>query len=103
MDDIPKFDPRWDKNTDWKAKSLKEKQIATNTPEWRRFRRNFLKQHPYCQLCSVKFATQVHHIIPRAERPDLMYAPDNCKAVCKECHYLEHGYYQGYYSKGKGR
>ena len=35
-------------------------------------------------------ATLVHHIIPRSERPDLELDPDNLRALCAECHELEH-------------
>ena len=34
-------------------------------------------------------ATQVHHLVPRKERPDLAYAIDNLESLCVSCHSKE--------------
>ena len=63
-----------------------------NRARWRRFRRVFLDRNP---LCIDPFgihrgrptpATDVDHIIPRRERPDLWYTESNVQALCKGCH-----------------
>ena len=62
------------------------------TKRWARFRSMFLAEHP---LCADPFehhgevvveARHVHHVIPRQDRPDLQYDPDNCQALCIPCH-----------------
>lgn len=56
---------------------------------WRRLRRAFLAVHPLCEECLSRFgrdepATEVHHIVPRAEGGKDTEA--NLQALCKSCH-----------------
>lgn len=59
---------------------------------WRKLRELFLMDHP---LCVDPFglhgerpvpATEVHHKIPRRQRPDLAYDEENLEGLCKPCH-----------------
>ena len=62
-----------------------------NSKAWRDFRAWFLADHPICQ-CEKRCrraSTEVHHIIPRRERPDLALDPMKCKALSKPCHSRE--------------
>lgn len=54
---------------------------------WRRLRLMFLRRHPVCATdgCNAP-ALDVHHVIPRRERPDLAYSESNLQALCHECH-----------------
>lgn len=58
--------------------------------DWRKFRDWFLTEHPLCLFCLddglVNDATEVDHIKPLAEFPELKYHADNCRALCKRCH-----------------
>jgi 5-methylcytosine-specific restriction endonuclease McrA len=42
-----------------------------------------------CAKCG-RVAEQVHHVIPRAQRPDLTYVWDNLMSICTDCHVKEH-------------
>ena len=57
---------------------------------WRKARTAFLAAHPLCAKCAergiVKAATDVDHIKPWRERPDLFWNTDNWQALCHECH-----------------
>lgn len=62
---------------------------ALKTARWQKFRRWFLGNHPLCYECGMPGMAhdlEVHHLIPRHERPDLMYDAGNCQALCKSCH-----------------
>jgi 5-methylcytosine-specific restriction protein A len=61
---------------------------------WRRLRRHMLTMHPLCadpfrdhyNSGRVEASTDVDHMIPRRERPDLEYDPDNLQCLCRRCH-----------------
>lgn len=62
-----------------------------NTAQWRRLRRFVIdRDGGRCRVCGLDGALQVHHIIPRHIRPDLIYDPDNCLTLCFGCHVDEH-------------
>lgn len=56
---------------------------------WTKLRRLYMREHPFCERCKA-FAEEVHHRIPRAQRPDLCYQWENLEALCRECHYRHH-------------
>lgn len=85
---IPRFNPRWG-NDDDKYIQRKRKGIALGY-KWSRLRRKYLQENPYCNRCSM-LAEEVHHIIPRAVRQDLIYEWTNLMSLCKSCHMKEHG------------
>ena len=39
----------------------------------------------------IRRATQVHHIVPYEQRPDLGLDEDNLEAICDRCHNIAHG------------
>lgn len=62
------------------------------TQEWKRLRTNIIhRDGGYCQRCLnlldmlTTKKLEVHHIIPRSERPDLMFDPSNLITVCSTC------------------
>lgn len=63
--------------------------------KWRKFRGAILRRDDYlCKRCRrygrrVQ-ATEVHHIKPRDEYPELALAPENCVSLCKACHRAMH-------------
>jgi 5-methylcytosine-specific restriction enzyme A len=65
------------------------KNFYSSTP-WRRLRAAYLDAHPLCVDCRKRNrlteATEVHHIIKRAERPDLALDMGNLEGLCKACH-----------------
>lgn len=52
---------------------------------WRLTRSYFLANNAYCHDCDG-IATEVHHVIPVRQRPDLLLDLDNLMALCKACH-----------------
>lgn len=66
-----------------------ERALHCNT--WQKFRSIFLDAYPLCTQCRSpgherNNPLEVHHKIPRHERPDLMYDADNCLTLCRSCH-----------------
>ena len=57
---------------------------------WQRLRRMYLNAHPLCQGDGCRNrttpATEVHHRLPVAARPELALDPDNLMSVCRACH-----------------
>lgn len=43
-----------------------------------------------CRLCGRITALQLHHILYRSERKDLIDEPTNCIMLCSDCHRLVH-------------
>lgn len=55
--------------------------------QWRNTRKTFLMLFPMCETENCpRFATEVHHKIPRKERPDLAFDFGNLSSRCKPCH-----------------
>jgi 5-methylcytosine-specific restriction protein A len=53
--------------------------------DWVKFRAWFLRRHPACADCPDA-ATEVHHEIKIAVRPDLRLVESNCEGLCESCH-----------------
>lgn len=56
---------------------------------WTNLRAKWIRSYPSCAICGQP-GEEVHHIIPRSVRPDLMYDLDNLQTVCKDCHVRVH-------------
>ncbi len=60
--------------------------------QWRKLRNAFLAEpdNALCKECYIRGviteATDVDHVIPIVERPDLKYDADNLQPLCKSCH-----------------
>jgi 5-methylcytosine-specific restriction enzyme A len=57
---------------------------------WRKLRLAILAEEPLCRWCLAEdrlvAATEVHHVIPIAKRPDLRLDRANCVPLCAPCH-----------------
>lgn len=55
---------------------------------WRKLRRMFLSLHPFCEFCKPKLtaATEVDHIQPVSDHPELRLVVTNLRSLCKPCH-----------------
>lgn len=60
--------------------------------KWRRYREQYLKQHPFCVMCMAKgkavSATVVDHIKPvvNGQQDKLFWLSSNHQALCHSCH-----------------
>jgi len=58
--------------------------------KWQRFRAGKLAREPLCVWClelgKTEAATEVHHVIPLRDRPDLKLSDANTVSLCKACH-----------------
>lgn len=78
---------RGDKNTNWKGgitpQDIKDRKRFKATVQQKVLERdNFT-----CQMCGSNGDLQVDHIQPWAEYVDLRFSTDNCRTLCKSCHY----------------
>lgn len=72
----------------WRGGKLSENQIQRE-----KFKRDIhniiLRRDNYaCQMCGSKKYLQVDHIQKWSEYVELRFSMDNCRTVCRECHYL---------------
>ena len=44
-----------------------------------------------CEICDSNFLINIHHILPRAEYPELTFDGENLMVLCEECHKKIHG------------
>lgn len=56
---------------------------------WTWMRNQWMRRNPRCVDCG-RPGEEVHHVIPRAQRPDLTYDKTNLVTLCKDCHYKRH-------------
>lgn len=61
-----------------------------NTPQWRKVRSSYLRQHPLCVQCKqngyIVAATEVDHINPHKGNDLLFWDESNFQPLCKPCH-----------------
>lgn len=65
------------------------------TSRWQKKRLSILRRDKYqCQDCRrygrLKEATEVHHIKPVDEYPELAYVSENLVSLCHACHNARH-------------
>lgn len=53
---------------------------------WQKLRKIVLSRDPACILCEIKEATDVDHIQPISEAPELAYDLGNLRGLCRGCH-----------------
>ena len=56
---------------------------------WSRLRARWIRRNPRCVDCGMP-GEEVHHIIPRCQRPDLTHSTDNLATLCRACHLKRH-------------
>ena len=83
----------FDGNMDGKQKDTLKKRGFYQSKAWRRIRLLALQRDHYlCQEClkqkRIKTATEVHHIKPLEEYPELGLELDNLQSLCWDCHEL---------------
>ena len=75
-----------------KRKKRKNNYPLKNCPKWRDLRTAYLAQNRYCERCLINtgrlkvFATDVDHIKPVREYPELAYEISNLQSLCRSCH-----------------
>ena len=68
------------------ALALARKLRSSN--RWRKLRAIKLANDPLCVDCHdrTEAATQVHHVVPIVQRPDLAFVSGNLRSLCTTCH-----------------
>jgi len=77
-------------------KSLMHKKFPRiwNKLRYKRLMYEYLKDHPFCEICGYKKSKHIHHIIPVSEGGKEVY--DNYLAVCIPCHARLHPEYSNF-------
>ena len=90
----PMHNPRPHKGKQHETKEAARLRKWRSGARWQRLRRKKLGHHPLCENCFREGriatpATQVHHIEPAAQRPDLFFVLVNLESICTRCHAKE--------------
>ncbi len=89
-DEHRKTAQRTEANTRHKRDRLAGYKTVRQTRRWGRVRRRVLARSPLCVECErlgrMEFATEVDHIIPEREAPELAFDVSNLQGLCKSCH-----------------
>jgi len=69
---------------------LKDRPLAkghahTNPARWKRLSKRLRNNAPFCEHCGAVDQLQLDHIIPLSAAPELTYADENCRVLCKTC------------------
>lgn len=92
------------KDAEFKARSREydqgRNQYAIYDAEWRKFRKKYLREHPYCDECGGP-AELIDHIKPLSQGGE-KYDPKNLAPKCWRCHSRKTAKRDGGY-RGRGR
>lgn len=70
-----------------KKQRYKQRTSVYKSKEWREWWRPLvLTEELVCRMCHLPGPTEVDHILPLRERPDLAYIRSNLQALHKWCH-----------------
>lgn len=76
--------------------SLKKRRSSTQRGygyRWQKARGAYLVKHPLCAECArqdrIRAATEVDHIIPHKNDPELFWDEDNWQGLCHPCHSIK--------------
>jgi len=76
-------------------KTVKKRKTRSiySTEKYKKWRKRiFRRDHHKCRLCGVQGVTlNAHHIIRKADHPNLTYVTDNGITLCESCHYVVTG------------
>jgi 5-methylcytosine-specific restriction enzyme A len=68
----------------------KMNQDLYNTSQWRKLRREVIKEHPYCCMCGTEGSREnfltVDHIRAARGNESLFYDKNNLQVLCRQCH-----------------
>ena len=57
-----------------------------HSSDWKKLSNRLLTERKYCEICGEAYATDVHHIRPVADYPELALDESNLLCLCKTCH-----------------
>ena len=83
-----------EKSHRWKGGVTKKNQIIRNSVEYKLWREAVFKRDNFtCQFCGVRgYRLQADHIRPFSLFPELRFALDNGRTLCKNCHKKTYSY-----------
>lgn len=72
------------------TKEPKSIRRARSSYRYQRIRNTKITADPLCEICAkagrTKGATQVDHILPATDRPELFFVWVNLQSLCDDCH-----------------
>lgn len=84
------YERQGEKNSNWKGGIARDR----DTGKYRRWRSNIFKRDNWiCQKCGRVGYIEAHHIKNWAEYPELRFEISNGITLCKNCHYISHGWH----------
>jgi len=63
--------------------------LTVRSPNWKKVRDKYLKNHPLCEICGSNTKLHVHHIIPVHVDKNKELEEDNLITLCgQHCHFV---------------
>ncbi|TMS50967.1 HNH endonuclease [Mycobacterium sp. DBP42] len=59
--------------------------IRSNPTRWKNLSKRLRRLSPFCEFCGATKALAVDHILPISDYPELVYAEENCRVLCRSC------------------
>lgn len=56
-----------------------------NNAQWKNLSKRLRRLSPFCEFCGATEQLSVDHILPVSDYPELTYATENCRVLCKQC------------------
>lgn len=56
-----------------------------NNGRWKAMSKRLRRASPFCEWCGDVNALSVDHVLPVSQFPELTYAVENCRVLCKVC------------------
>lgn len=56
-----------------------------NDIRWKSLSKRLRRASPFCEACGTSADLTVDHVIPVADAPELAYAVENCRVMCRPC------------------
>ena len=74
---------------------------AKRSSSWRKVRKAFIKENPYCAVCGKKGkilkSNEIHHCVPFHKDQSLELNPENLITLCRKHHFFV-GHLNSFYS-----
>ena len=56
-----------------------------NLGRWKALSKRLRRLSPFCEQCAATVNLTVDHVLPVSQFPELTYAVENCRVLCKVC------------------
>jgi 5-methylcytosine-specific restriction protein A len=71
---------------DCRRQRREDRKWVYGTKRWKNLREQLLSEQPVCQQCGAAQPSEVDHIEPLVDHPELAFERSNLQMLCRTCH-----------------